>query len=144
MRIGIIGSLSALAAKVKSRFTRLESKPWNETVTPTGPVRQAPAPHMIRFRTTTGRPVFGPSFDVPREMHHISRETCRHYLSARFFASVSAGNPLMSRRERRRMARLFACLEYRRMMQDKTNVVDPELEALTSRMSALQLCEAAA
>lgn len=94
--------------------------------------------HLIRYRETTGRPLFGPAFDVPREHHHLSRETCRHYLRTRFFAAVSQGSPLMSRRERRRMARIFTCLEYRRMMQDPTNVVDPEMEALYRRMSEAQ------
>lgn len=104
------------------------------------PVKPEPAKafqHFIRFRVSKGR-CFGPAFDVPREHHHLSRETCRHYLRTRFFAAVSQGSPLMSRRERRRMARIFTCLEYRRMMQDPTNVVDPEMEALYRRMSEAQ------
>lgn len=96
------------------------------------PVKPEPAKafqHFIRFRVSKGR-CFGPAFDVPREGHHLSRQLCRHYLRTRMFGSVSAGNPLMSRRERRRFARLFACLEYRRMMQDPTNALDAQEEAL--------------
>lgn len=98
--------------------------------------------HMIRLRASS-RPIFGPVFDVPREHHHLSRETCRHYLRTRFFAAVSQGNPLMSRRDRRRHARLFAKLEYRRMMQDPTNTIDSEMEAMLRRKEALEVGAAA-
>lgn len=84
--------------------------------------------HQVRLRTSTGRPIFGPSFPAERANHHVSRQTSRGYLRARFFGSVSAGNPLMSRRDRRRYARLLACLEYRRMMVDPANVVEHEQE----------------
>lgn len=99
---------------------------------------QAP-PRMITIWSNGGRPIFGPSVQSEREDHHLSRQTCRAYLRNRMFASVSQGNPLMPRRERRRFARLFACLEYRRMMTDGTNAIPDEAERIYRDMTAEEL-----
>lgn len=115
---GIPGLLAAKQSRIQA--AKMDAPAYGE------PVKA----HLIRFRKSAGRPIFGPAFNVPREGHHLSRQLCRHYLRTRMFGSVSAGNPLMSRRERRRFARLFACLEYRRMVQDPTNALDAKEEAL--------------
>lgn len=95
--------------------------------------------HMIRLRPSTGRPIFGPSFPEERAGHHFSRQTSRGYLRTRFFAAVSEGNPLMSRRERRHFSRLFTCLEYRRMMTDETNAIPDEAERIYRDMTKQEL-----
>lgn len=94
---------------------------------------QAP-PRMVKLWHNNGRPIFGPATTTDRAEHHLSRQTCRAYLRSRFFAAVSEGNKLMSRRDRRRAGRLFAKLEYRRMMADPTNAIDPQEEALFKRL----------
>lgn len=82
------------------------------------------APRSVKvWRREDGKPIFGPAIQAERAGHHITRQTCRYYLRARFFAGVSQGNPLMSRRDRRRYSRVLAALEYRRMMTDDTNAV---------------------
>lgn len=99
---------------------------------------QAP-PHMVKLWHNNGRPFFGPSTPTERADHHVSRQTCRAYLRARMFAGVSQGNPLMSRRERRHFSRLFACLEYRRMMTDETNAIPDEAERIYRDMTKQEL-----
>lgn len=91
----------------------------------------APKPrHMVKlWRRDDGRPFFGPVVPADRAFHHLSRQSCRHYLRVTCFAFVSQQNPLMSRRDRRRLSRVLACLEYRNTMADKTNLVDEEMAA---------------
>lgn len=101
-------------------------------------VFQAP-PRYIKIWHNGGRPFFGPSVQSERANHHVSRQTCRAYLRNRMFGSVSAGNPLMSRRDRRRYARLFACLEYRRMMSDDANAIPDEAERIYRTMTREEL-----
>ena len=77
--------------------------------------------HTIRFRT--GGTIHGPAFPPRTEHHHASRQTCRAYLRTLFFGKFTQDYPLASRRQRRRIARLAASLEYRQMMRDNTNVI---------------------
>lgn len=103
------------------------------------PELDTPKPrHTFRIRTTTGTPVRGPAFPGTREGHHVSRQTSRAFLRTRFFAGVSEGNPLMSRRERRRFSRLFACLEYRRMMHDPTNAIPDDERLMYERLDRMK------
>lgn len=98
-------------------------------------------PRMFRLRTSSSGPVKGPAFLPPTEGHHVSRQTCRAALRAIQFHHVSTleGTRRMSRKDRRRLARLFACLEYRRMMQDDTNAIPADEAALYRHMTKLQL-----
>lgn len=60
-------------------------------------------------RTT---PRFGP-WQHDDAFHHVSRQACRAYLRALWFNKISKEQPQLSRRDRRRVSRVFACLEYK-------------------------------
>lgn len=76
------------------------------------------ARHMVKLYRPNGHSFFGPVSVPDREFHFASRQSSRSYLRALWFRKMSAENPLMSRRERRRASRLFACLEYRQMVTE--------------------------
>ena len=129
-------------SRVRSSVLRLLGKQAEEVKAPEPPKpgpHKRPA-HMVRVRYSE-RPIFGPAFpDAGDEGHHISRQTCRAALRVRFFASVSHNaHPLMTRRERRRAASLFARLEYRRMMRDETNAIPDEAEQTFKSMTQDEL-----
>lgn len=125
--IGIFGALLRWQRK-QAAFVQAEQE---------AAIKKPSKPRRVfRFRESGGRPIFGPAFDLAREGHHTSRQRCRQFLRVRFFASVSAANRAMSRRERRKWASLFARLEYRRMMSDETNAI-PLAEELAARRERL-------
>lgn len=83
-------------------------------------VKEQKQRHTIRF-FTSNRSFFGPVGLPPIANHFASRQTCRHYLRALWFQKMSDRDPLMSRRDRRRAARLFACLEYRNTVREESD-----------------------
>ena len=132
-------------SRIKDAFTRVKSKLFSEKAAQTSQQqkkdqhrrRSTTSGHyhklIERFRFTrfrTGK-IFGPVFLVPREDHHVSRQTCRAYLRNIFFAQLSKDFPTASRQQRRRIARLQTSLEYRQMMRDKTNQVSEFDEAVS-------------
>lgn len=110
------------------------------------PPERIPAPkrnaHFIRYRETTGRPVFGPAILPDQAYAHVSRQTCRNGLRAIQFANVSARHSDWSRRERRRYASLLARLEYRRMMRDNTNAIPEGAASVFMSMTHAELAAA--
>jgi hypothetical protein len=95
----------------------------------------APSRFNISWELLSGgyvrkKTIKGPAF-VPRaEFHHTSRQTCRAYLRDVFFAQFSKQYPNAKRAQRRRVARLAATAEYRRMMGDPTNRISDDDAAL--------------
>lgn len=55
---------------------------------------------------------FGP-WAAEEEYHHVSRQTCRAYLRALWFNKISKEQPHLTRRDRRRIARVLSKLEYK-------------------------------
>lgn len=91
----------------------------------------APRPWSVKFwHRADGRPFFGPVGVPTGEYSWVSRQTCRFHLRALAFQGISQQQPLWSRKNRRRYARAAAGLEYIRMMEDKTNMVENEKELL--------------
>lgn len=89
--------------------------------------------HIVKiWRRDDGGPIFGPVCIPDRANHHLTRQSCRHYLRAIAFQSISRQAPLMSRRDRRRWARAAAGIEYLDMMRDTTNLVANERELATA------------
>lgn len=97
---------------------------------PERPKREAPLSWSVKFWASNGRSFFGPVGSLSGEYSHVSRQTCRAYLRALAFRTISQQQPLWSRRDRRRYSRAAAGLEYIRMMEDKTNMVENEKELL--------------
>ena len=82
--------------------------------------------HYIRLRLNGGKTFRGPVFIPDAADYRVSRQTCRARLRGVFFAKISADFPNASRRQRRRVSRLGASIEYRAMMRDNTNQVAAE------------------
>jgi hypothetical protein len=76
------------------------------------------------------RTIKGPAFVPSAEYHHTSRQTCRAYLRGLFFAQLSQQYPGAPRAQRRRVARMAASAEYRRMVGDVTNRIPDDDVAL--------------
>lgn len=120
LKARLMGALATMGAGIlPGRFD-----PQHRTVHPADvrKIHNAPLPWTVRiWRSANGQPFFGPVGVPTGEFAWVSRQTTRHRLRALMFQSASQRNPLMPRRDRRRLARVLACLEYRSMMVDQTN-----------------------
>jgi hypothetical protein len=137
MRIGILGRFIKMAHAIASVFD-------NRIKSAEGPISsdgahkrrkgklhfKQPKAFKARFLPSTGRSIRGPVFLPAKEDHHVSRQTCRARLRALFFGQFSVQFTTAPRRQRRRLARLAASLEYRRMMNDTTNRIPDDDPAL--------------
>lgn len=107
-------------------------------------------PRLIKFYAVgKGQSFYGPVGLPDSANHWVSRQTCRAMLRALAFHRVSesvvaerrAGRgrdvEQWTRRDRRRLARLSAKLEYRSLMQDKTNLIENEAELLKPEQPVL-------
>lgn len=71
-----------------------------------------PYARKIRLQSAQFGTRFGP-WAAEEEFHHVSRQTCRAYLRALWFNKISKEQPQLSRRDRRRVSRVFSKIEYR-------------------------------
>jgi hypothetical protein len=97
--------------------------------------------HMIRLWTPKGTHFFGPAARPDRDYSHVSRQSCRHFLRGLWFAKVSEMHPLMSRRDRRRLSRIYACLEYRETVREDPPETSPEPSPVTSPETVRRLLQ---
>ena len=129
---------NAIAGQFGGRITRHSEMP-EVREDRKGNLRFPKFARVFKLCASTGRPHFGPAFIPSREFHHVSRQACRAVLRGIQFFNVSQRHPLMSRRERRRLASLMARLEYRRMMQDTANAIPDEATQLYTKMTQEEL-----